>query len=64
MDKPLKKHYEVAIRVVKYLKKAPGQGILFKSDNDFRLRAYCDVSWASCPITRRSTISFCIFLRD
>jgi len=42
MQQPRKLHMEAALRVVRYLKKAPGQGLLFSSNSDFRLRAYCD----------------------
>ncbi|RVW34920.1 hypothetical protein CK203_104881 [Vitis vinifera] len=34
------------LRVVRYLKNAPAHGMFFYSNNDFRLRAYCDSDWA------------------
>ena len=42
MHQPRKLHMEAALRVVRYLKNAPGQGLFFSSNSDFRLRAYCD----------------------
>ncbi|RVX09401.1 Retrovirus-related Pol polyprotein from transposon RE1 [Vitis vinifera] len=57
-----KAHMEAAFRVVRYLKNAPGQGLFFSSNNDFRLRSYCDSDWAGCPLTRRSTTGYCVFL--
>ena len=62
MHQPYKLHMEAALRVVRYLKNAPGQGLFFSSNSDFRLRAYCDSDWAGCPITRRSTTGYCVFL--
>ena len=62
MHQPRKLHMEAALRVVRYLKGAPGKGLFFSSKNDFRLRAYCDSDWAGCPLTRRSTTGCCVFL--
>ena len=62
MHQPRKLHMEAALRVVRYLKGAPGQGLFFSSNNDFRLRGYCDSDWAGCPLTRRSTTGYCVFL--
>ncbi|RVW56241.1 Retrovirus-related Pol polyprotein from transposon RE1 [Vitis vinifera] len=62
MHQPRKAHMEAAFRVVRYLKNAPGQGLFFSSNNDLRLRAYCDSDWAGCPLTRRSTTGYCVFL--
>ncbi|KAL5741828.1 hypothetical protein ACOSP7_028560 [Xanthoceras sorbifolium] len=62
MHQPRKLHMEAALCVVRYLKNAPDQGLFFSSNSDFRLRAYCDSDWAGCPITRRSTTDYCVFL--
>ncbi|KAM7469434.1 hypothetical protein LguiA_007617 [Lonicera macranthoides] len=62
MHQPTKVHMETALKVVRYLKNAPGQGLLFSSNNDFKIRAYCDSDWAGCPLTRRSTTGYCVFL--
>lgn len=57
-----KAYMEAAMRVVHYLKNAPSQGLFFSSSNDLRLRAFCDSDWAGCPLTRRSTTGYCVFL--
>jgi hypothetical protein len=62
MHQPRKDHWEAALRVVRYLKSAPGQGLFFSSTSDLRLRAYSDSDWTGCPLTRRSTTGYCVFL--
>lgn len=37
MHQPRKDHWEAALRVVRYLKSAPGQGLFFSSTSDLRL---------------------------
>ncbi|XP_039021945.1 uncharacterized mitochondrial protein AtMg00810-like [Hibiscus syriacus] len=42
MQQPKRIHFEVALRIVKYLKKEPGQGILLKKESKSQLIAFCD----------------------
>ncbi|KAK3012201.1 hypothetical protein RJ639_010896 [Escallonia herrerae] len=62
MHKPRRPHYDAAIRVLRYLKNSPGQGILLSSNSSLSLRAYYDADWASCPTTRKSTTGYIVFL--
>jgi hypothetical protein len=62
MHEPRQPHMAAALRVVRYLKSAPGQGLLLHSNNSLHLRAFCDSDWAGCPVTRRSTTGYCVFL--
>jgi len=39
---PRKPHWDVAIRVLKYIKGSSGQGLLLPSENNLTLTAYCD----------------------
>ena len=64
MQRPTQEHWDAGLRVVKYLKGSPGQGILLKSDCDFQLTAWCDSDWAGCPITRRSLSGWLVQLGD
>ncbi|XP_061373633.1 uncharacterized mitochondrial protein AtMg00810-like [Gastrolobium bilobum] len=62
MHSPRLTHYEAVLRVIRYVKRDPGQGLLLKSDCDLKIHAYCDSDWASCPLTRRSLTGFFIML--
>jgi hypothetical protein len=62
MQQPRLPHWDAAIRVVKYLKGNPGQGIFLRADCDLQLYAWCDSDWASCPLTRRSLSSWLVLL--
>jgi hypothetical protein len=62
MDKPRQPHLEAAHKVLRYIKHAPGQGILLPSKGPLELKAYCDADWARCKDTRRSTTGYYIFL--
>lgn len=62
MHQPKKAHWEAAMRVLKYLKGSPGQGIMLKSNSDLRVRAFCDSDWNSCPRTRRSISAYMVML--
>lgn len=62
MQKPRKPHMEMAKRVVRYLAKAPDQGILYPTNNSLVLKAYGDADWGTCPTSRRSVTGFVTFL--
>jgi len=62
MHAPRRPHMEVVLRVLRYLKNAPGHGLFFPSQNDLSLQAFCDSDWAGCPMTRRSTTGYYVFL--
>jgi len=53
MQAPKETHWEAALRVVRYLKGNPGQGILLRKDCDLQLSSWCDSDWTGCPLTRR-----------
>ena len=54
-------HLQAAYKILKYLKKTPGQ---LSADSKLQLKCYCDVDWAACVDTRRSISSFCILLDE
>lgn len=62
MQAPREAHWEAALRVVRFLKRSAGQGIMLRADSDLRLTVYCDSDHASCPLSRRSLSSYIVFL--
>nr|XP_016508240.1 PREDICTED: uncharacterized mitochondrial protein AtMg00810-like [Nicotiana tabacum] len=53
-----------ALRIVRYLKKQPGQGVQLSSNINNTVMGFCDVDWASCPHTRKFVIGYMIKLGD
>lgn len=62
MNLPYTEHMDAAMRVLRYLKSTPGQGLMLRPVNVFQIHGFCDADWASCPITRRSLTGYFICL--
>ncbi|GJS10156.1 putative RNA-directed DNA polymerase [Tanacetum coccineum] len=65
MHAPLRSHFDIALRVLKYLKLAPGLGVNFsKRKGDCLVTAFSDSDWAKCPVTRKSVSGYCVLIND
>lgn len=62
MAAPTDDHWQAALRVVRYIKNAPGTGIFLSSAQPLHLHVYADADWASFPVTRRSMTGYIAFL--
>ena len=63
MHNPRKQHMNVVMRILRYLKNAPGKGILFTKNVDHQsIKVYIDVDWASVVDDRRSTSGYFTFI--
>ena len=62
MQNPSIDHWNAVMRILRYLKKAPGQGLLYEDKGNTRVFGYCDANWAGSPMDRRSTMGYCVFL--
>lgn len=64
LQQPKKSHMNATLRIVRYIKSKPGQGLLLASNRRDVLTAYCDVDWAFCDFSRKSITGFIIKLGD
>nr|KYP34889.1 hypothetical protein KK1_044100 [Cajanus cajan] len=62
MQAPHIDHWNVVLRILRYIKKASGQGLLYEDKRENRISGYCDANWAGCSIDRRFTTGYCVFL--
>lgn len=60
LQQPKNSHMEAVLRIVRYIEKNPGQGILLTSTSDSTIIAYCDVDWAACLLTRRFVTGYVV----
>ncbi|XP_070026366.1 uncharacterized mitochondrial protein AtMg00810-like [Nicotiana sylvestris] len=60
MHKPKRSHMDAALRVIRYVKNAPGLGLLMPSQQSKSLVAFCDSDWASCPQSRKSVTGYLV----
>lgn len=59
---PTDVHMTAALRILRYLKSNPGQGLFYSASSDLCLNAFADADCATCPDSRRSITDFCIYL--
>ncbi|KAL5540944.1 hypothetical protein UlMin_044920 [Ulmus minor] len=63
MHNPGEKHMNAVMRILRYLKSAPGKGILFtKKENFQNVVTYTDADWAGSIDNRRSTSGYFTFV--
>ncbi|XP_072076569.1 secreted RxLR effector protein 161-like [Arachis hypogaea] len=62
LECPTDKHFDAGLRVLRYLKSAPAQGLFFSTKSDLEVTGYSDSDWAACPDSRRSVSGYCFFL--
>jgi hypothetical protein len=62
MSAPTENHHKAALRVLRYLKQAPGSGLLFPRNSDLQILGFSDADWGGCLDTRRSISGYCFFI--
>ena len=62
MHKASEEHMNAVYRILRYLKGAPGKGLLFSKNGTSDIEGYTDANWASDQSTRRSTSGYFTFV--
>lgn len=62
LQAPCNDHWDAVIRILKYLKRAPAQGLLYEDRGHHQIIGYSDADWAGSPSDRRSTSGYCILI--
>ncbi|RVX17827.1 Retrovirus-related Pol polyprotein from transposon RE1 [Vitis vinifera] len=62
LQSPCDSHWDVVIRILRYIKSTPGQGVLYENRGHTQVVGYTDADWAGSPTDRRSTSGYCVFI--
>lgn len=62
MNNPSEEHLEAAYRVLRYLKKNPRKGLLFKKSSNRQIEIFTNADWVGSPTDRKSTLGYCTFV--
>ena len=63
MHEPRRIHWSGALRVLSYVKGAPGRGLVYRRNSHMKIMAYSDSRYARDRKDRKSTSGFCIYVR-
>ncbi|GJU77811.1 ribonuclease H-like domain-containing protein [Tanacetum coccineum] len=64
MHDPRDPHFTALKRILRYVCGTIDHGLQLHVSSTAQLTAYTDADWARCPVTRRSTSGYCVFLGD
>jgi len=62
LQSPCKDHWDAVIRILRYIKRAPGQGLLYEDKGHADIIGYSDADWAGSPTDRHSTSGYCVMI--
>ncbi|RVX22575.1 Retrovirus-related Pol polyprotein from transposon RE2 [Vitis vinifera] len=63
-DMTARSHWDAVIRILRYIKSTPGQGVLYENRGHTQVVGYTDADWAGSPTDRRSTSGYCVFIGE
>lgn len=56
--------WNTVIQMPLYIKKASGQGLMYKDGEIIEVLTYSDIDWTRYLVDRRSTSKYCLFVRE
>ena len=62
LQTPCDSHWDAVVRILRYIKGAPGRGLLYENKGHSHIVGYSDADWAGSPSDRRSTSGFCVLV--
>ncbi|KAM2024302.1 hypothetical protein PS1_017295 [Malus domestica] len=62
MHSPSEDHMATVMRILAYLKSAPGKGVLYQKHGHLRVEGFTDADWAGSVSDRRSTSGYFTFV--
>lgn len=62
MNSPCDIHWDVVVRILRYIKRAPGKGLVYTDRGHSDIVAYTNANWAGSPSDRRSTSGYCVLI--
>lgn len=62
MHDPKEPYFSALKRILRYVRGTLHHGLQLYSFSNRDIYTYSDADWAGCPVTRRSTSSYCVFL--
>ena len=62
LQSPCNSHWNVVIRLLRYIKSTSGQGLLYEKRGHTQVVGYTNVDWAGSPIDRHSTSGYYVFI--
>ncbi|CAL8134074.1 unnamed protein product [Prunus armeniaca] len=62
MHSPSEDHMNAVLRILRYLKSAPGKGLMFSKHGNLNIDGYSDANWAGNVIDRKSTSGYFTFV--
>ncbi|RVW25919.1 Retrovirus-related Pol polyprotein from transposon RE2 [Vitis vinifera] len=62
LQSPCDSHWDVVIRILRYIKSTPDQGVLYDNRGHTQVVGYTDADWVGSPTDRRSTSGYCVFI--